>query len=95
MLGAPAILPGVPAEAKRGFGPLKALLDVISAAYADRQVRLRLPTCNPPGTNTSLQGTITVRNKVGVLLPRIKSLNALFATPPSDVEDLRSRDKLI
>ena len=34
----PVIPPDVAAKAKRGFGPLEALLDAISAAYVDRQV---------------------------------------------------------
>ena len=45
-LGAPLILPDVAAEAESGFGPLNALLDAISAAYADRQVRQLLLAYN-------------------------------------------------
>jgi len=30
-------------ETTDGFGPLKAILGIVSAAYADREVRLRPP----------------------------------------------------
>ena len=53
VLGAPIILPDVVAKAKKGFGPLKALLDAISAAYADRRVRQLLLACRWYFTNSS------------------------------------------
>ena len=42
-----------------------------------------------------LQESVSVGNKVEVLLQRIASLEALFATPPGDVDEQRRRYDLI
>ena len=53
-LWTPVIPSNTAAEHHSGFNPLKALLETISAAHADRQVRPQLPACSPYFANKSL-----------------------------------------
>ena len=53
VLGGAAIPVNAANGAIDGFGPLKAVLEVIYAVYVDSQVRLRLPVQNPSLTNPS------------------------------------------
>ena len=77
-----------------GFGPLKAALSDILAAYADREVRSQLPAQNPPLTKV-FQGIIAVENSIKKFLPRIVTLEEHFDSRPGDVAEHRRREELI
>jgi hypothetical protein len=74
------------------FGSLKAALRTISAVTCVRPWPF---ASNLRSADTSLQVTITARNKVEVVLLHISSLDGLFATPPRDVAEQRCRSDLI
>lgn len=78
-------------ETTDGFGPLKALLGAIVAAYANQKVRPRPPPTGVPARLTPSQESVAVRNKVEVILSRIDPIDALFATPPGNRDEQRRR----
>ena len=81
-------------EGTDGFNLLKTLLERTPNIYANHKVRLN-SLLDIPVRLTSLQESVAVGNKVMLLLSHIASLDALFATPPGDVPELRRRDELI
>jgi hypothetical protein len=77
------------------FSALKAVLDVVSADCADRDVRFQPPAQDSLVKPTSLQDDVAVGQKARGLLPRIVALEEGFDSPPRDVEELRRRDEVI
>ena len=84
---------GVVGEATKRFGPLKAVLGVIPAFYANGEVRQQ-PLLDSPLTNT-LQESVTVGNKIEILLSHVIALEECFDSRPGDVAEQRRRDELI
>ena len=93
VLGTPAITLGVPSEAAEVFGPLKAILGVISAVYTQYEVCLQLLLGILP--DNCLQETVAVRNKINNLLSRIAVLEVLLATPAGDVAEKKCWNELL
>lgn len=85
-------------EATRNFGPLKAVLGAIDAFYADREVGQQPPQDSP--LTSAFQGSVTVRNKIEVLLSHINDLEERFGLPPGllgkdGVAEQRRRDEIL
>ena len=73
-------------EPAGGFDPLRAVLEDISTAYTNLEVRSQ-----PPDPSV----TSAVRNQVENLLSRIARLEVLFAEPPGNVPEQSRRSELI
>ena len=94
VLGSAAIVLDLAGEAAEAFGPLKAVLGVISTAYSHYKVRSQPLSQNVSLTSYS-QKTVAVGNKVNDLLSRIAVLEALFAESPGDVAEEKRRHELL
>ena len=93
-LGGAAMALDVASEAAEAFGPLKAVLGVITKVYTEYEV-CSCPLSRNPFLMTHPQETVAVKNKINNLLSRITRLDALFATPACDVVEKGRRDELL
>ena len=93
-LGGAAITLDVARGTAEAFGPLKAILAVISAAYSHYEV-CSLSLSQTPSLMDYPQQTVAVRNKIDSLLSRIGVLEALFAAPAGGVTEEERRNELL
>ena len=78
-----------------GFDLLTTLLVSISSIYTSHEVCPRSPNGLCVFAHALLQDTGPARNEIEALGSQITQLGTLFATPPSDVVEVRRRSELI
>ena len=93
-IGSAALVLDVAKGAAEAFGPLKAVLETVSAVYNQYKVlSLRYHPRRP--SDMDLQETAAVRDKIEVLRSRIATLEKIFEKTAVDVPEERRRKGLL